>query len=95
MHGIVVYVKEVFPFACDLKLCRLFLMISTDFTTLRLTSLSSIGHLLCLCVQFFILISSKINEALIHHKDGLLFLVELIGLVNSVIIFLSQMTLLK
>ena len=54
------------------KLCRLFLMILTGFwLILCLTSFSSIGHLLCLCVQFFILISSNIDEVLIHHKDWL------------------------
>ena len=75
-----------------------------------LISFSSIKHLLCLYATVFDSISSNIDEFLsmntsanvfvfgvfkVHHKDWLTILVELIDLVNSVIVFLSQMTLLR
>ena len=75
-----------------------------------LTSFSSVNHLLCLCARFLILfhptlirfsqsthllmfLSLEILMSII--KTGLPILVELIDLVNFVIIFLSQMTLLR
>ena len=99
MHGLAVYVKEGLPFAWDLslgKLCRFVLMFQC------LTSFSSVDHLLCLCAQFLILfhltwmrfsqsthllkfLSLETLTSII--RTGLLILVELIDLVNSVIIF--------
>ena len=57
MHGLAVYVKEGLPFARDLSLenCRFLLMFSTCFTSLCLTSFSSIDHLLRHYAQFLIL----------------------------------------
>ena len=100
MHGLAVYVKEGLPFAWDLslgKLCRFVLMFQC------LTSFSSIDHLLCLCARFLILfhltwmrfsqstdllkfLSLETLTSII--RTGLLILVKLIELVNSVIIFI-------
>ena len=75
-----------------------------------LTSFSSIDHLVRLHAQFLMIFSSNIDEALsinpstnvfvfrnfnIHHKDGLTYSSQTDRLVNSVIIFLPQMTLLR
>ena len=110
MHGLAVYVKGL-SFARDLSLenstdCYVFDWL---YFTQCLTSFSSIDHLLQLCAVFDS-ISSNIDEVLlsnpsanvfvfgdfnIHHKAGLPILEELINLVNSVITFPSQMTLLR
>ena len=80
------------------------------YFTQCLTSFSSINHLLCLCAQILILfhltqmrfpqsthllmfLSLENLTSII--RTGYSILVELIDLVNSVIIFLSQMTLLR
>ena len=58
MHGLPVCVKEGLPFCTRLisrKLWRLLLIFLTGFTSLCLTSLSSIDHLLGLCARFLIL----------------------------------------
>ena len=80
------------------------------YFTQCLTSFSSIDHFLCHCAQFLILFhltSMKFSrsthllmflslETLMSiMRTGLRILVELIDLVNFVIIFLSQMTLLR
>ena len=92
------------------KLCRFLIIFLTGYISLSIlgTSFSSaIDHLLRLCAVFDSIISSNIDEVLlispsavfvfgdfnVHYKD-LPTLVELIDLVNFVIIFLSQMTLL-
>ena len=85
------------------KLFRFLHMFSTGFTSLCLTSFSSIDHLLCLCARYLILFhltwmrfSRSIHLLVCLSLEtltsitgtGLLTLVELIDLVNSVIIFL-------
>ena len=111
MHGLAVYVKEGLPFARDLSLensadsylCfQLALLHSVSYFFFLYRSPSS-----SLCMVFDS-ISSNIDEILsinpsanvfvfgdfnVHHEDWLL--MELIDLVNSVIIFLSQMTSLR
>ena len=65
------------------------------YFTQCLSSFPSISHLLHLCVWFLILfhLTQMMFSSII--RTGLPILVELIDLVNSVIIFLSQMTLLR
>ena len=80
------------------------------YFTQCLTSLSSIDHLCCLCAVFLILFDLtqmrffrsthllmflSLETLTFIIRTGLPILVELIDLVNSVIIFLSQMTLLR
>ena len=113
MLGLVVYVKEGLPFACNLSLensadsylCfRLALLHSVPYSFFLYRSPSS-----SLCM-FFDSISSNIDKVLLINpsanvfvfgdltsiiRTGLPVMVELIDLVNSVIIFLSQMTLLR
>ena len=113
MLGLVVYVKEGLPFACNLSLensadsylCfRLALLHSVPYSFFLYRSPSS-----SLCM-FFDSISSNIDKVLLINpsanvfvfgdltsiiRTGLPVMVELIYLVNSVIIFLSQMTLLR
>ena len=91
------------------KLCRFLIMFSTGFMPLALSYFfSSINHLLHLCAEFLflfpltqmrfsqsthllMLLSLETLTSVI--RTGLRILVELIDLVNSVIIFLPQMTL--
>ena len=107
MHGLAVYVKEGLPFALDLSLensaysyfcfwLRLLHSVSYFFSLYW-----SLSFFLC---TFFDFISSNIDEVLSINpsqpimyiiRTGLPILVELIDLVNSVITFLSQMTLLR
>ena len=89
------------------KLCRLLYVFDWLYFTQCRTSFSSIDHLLHLCAWFLILFhlilmrfSRSIHlqmclslEALTSIETSVL--VELIDLVNSVIIFLSQLTLLR
>ena len=80
------------------------------YFTQCLTSFSSINHLLCLCAQILILFHltqmRSLNQPIWKSipsletftsiiRTDLPILMELIDLVNSVIIFLSQMTLLR
>ena len=89
------------------KLCRFLLMFLTDFTSLNVFFFLYRSPFLALC-KVFNSISTNMDDVLsinpftnvfvfqgfnIHHKDWIPILVELIDLVNSVIIFLSQMTL--
>ena len=89
------------------KLCIFLLMLSTGFTSLCLTSFSCINHLLCLCEGFLILFHLT-DEVLLINPSANIFvkrdfiirtdlpiLVKLTNLVNSIIIFLSQVTLLR
>ena len=85
-------------------------MFSIGFTSFSgLLSLSSIGHLLRLYGVFYA-ISSNMDEVLsisssanififgdfnVHHKDWLVYSSELVDHVNSDIIFLFQLTLLR
>ena len=57
MHGLAVYVKEVLPFARGVSLENSAdsYLFSIGFTSLGVTSFSSIDHLLRLCAQFLIL----------------------------------------
>ena len=109
MHGLAVYVKEGLPFVRDVSLenfadsylCfRLALLHSVSYFFFLYRSSSS-----SLCTVFDS-ISSKIDEVLsikpsanvfetltFIKRAGLPILVELINLVNTVIVFLSQMTL--
>ena len=77
------------------KLCRFLFMFSTGFTSLCLTSFSSIDHLLQFCARFLILFHlTQVRFSLSTHllmflsletfiiRTGLPFLVELIDLVN-------------
>ena len=110
MHGLAVYVKEGCPFARDLSLknyansylCfQLALLHSVSYFFFLYQSPSS-----ALCMVFDS-ISSNIDEVLSINpsanvfvfgdfiRTGLPILLELIDLVNSVITFLSQMTLLR
>ena len=91
------------------KLCILLLMFLTGFTSLCLTSNSSINHLLRLCEQFSILFHVTLDEVLSINPSlmffsletltsistGLPILVQLISLVNSVVFFQTQMTFLR
>ena len=92
MHGFAVYVKERLPFARDLSLEsseKFLLMFSTGFVSLSFLLLflyQSPSSSLC---TVFDSISSNIDRVLSINP----ILVELIDLVNSVLIFLSQMTL--
>ena len=84
MHGLTVYVKRGLTSFCmglmSRKLCRFLLMFLTGFSLLQLTRL-----LMFLSLETL----TSIN------RTGLPILVELIDLLNFVIIFLSQMTLLR
>ena len=84
MHGLTVYVKGGLTSFCmgliSRKLCRFLLMFLFGFTLLRST------HLL-------LLLSLETLMSII--RTGLSILVELIDLLNFVIIFVSQMTLLR
>ena len=111
MHGLTVYVKEGLPFAQELSLKNLQILTYVFdwlyFTVSYFFSLYwSPSSSLC---TVFDSISSNIDEVLsinpstnvfvfghfnAHHKNQLI-LVKMIGLVNSAIIFLSQMTLLR
>ena len=110
MHGLEVYEKEGLPFARDLSLENSvdFYLFSTGFTSLRLTSFSSINHLPRL-YAWSLIPFHNIDEVLsidpsaevflfgdfdVPHKNYLI-LVKLIDLVNYVIIFLPQITLLR
>ena len=89
------------------KVCRFLLDFDWLYFTQCLTSFFSIDHLLCLCAQFLILFHltemrfSRSTHLLMFLsletltsiiRTGLPILVELIDLVNSVIIFLLQIT---
>ena len=110
MHGLEVYEKEGLPFARYLSLENSvdFYLFSTGFTSLCLTSFSFIDHLPCL-YAWSLIPFHNIDEVLsiepsaevflfgdfdVPHKNYLI-LVKLIDLVNSVIIFLPQITLLR
>ena len=92
MHGFAVYLKERIPFARDLSLEnseKFLLMFSTGFASLIVLLLflyRSPSSSLC---TVFDSISSNIDRVLSINP----ILVELIDLVDSVLIFLSQMTL--
>ena len=108
MHGLTVYVKEGLPFAWDLSLEHS--AHSYVFNWLYFTQsyfFSSIDHLLHLCAQFLILFHLT-DEVLLINPSANIFvkrdfiirtdlpiLVKLTNLVNSIIIFLSQVTLLR
>ena len=92
------------------KLCRSLFVFDWLYFTQCPTSFSSIDHLLQLCAQFLVLfhltymrLSRSIHLLMFLSletltsviRTGLPILVKLIHLVNSVIIFLSQMTSLK
>ena len=92
MHGFAVYLKERIPFARDLSLEnseKFLLMFSTGFASLIVLLLflyRSPSSSLC---TVFDSISSNIDRVLSINP----ILVELIDLVDSILIFLSQMTL--
>ena len=111
MHDLAVYVKEGLPFARDLSLensadsyfCFWLALLHSVYYL-------SINDLLCLYVRFLILFHltqmgfSRSTHLLMclsletlatTRRTGLSILVELIDLVNFVIIFLSQTTLLR
>ena len=103
MHGLEVYVKEGLPFTRDLSLEN-----STDsYLCFRLALLHSVSYFFFLYRSpssflrtVFDSISSNLDVFVsgdfnVHHKTGLHILVELIDMVNSAIIFLFQMTLLR
>ena len=111
MHCLTVYVKEGLPLARDLSLLQILTYVfDWLYFTQCLSSFSSIHHLLQLCARFLILfhltlmrfsqsthllmfLSLETLTSII--RTGLPILVELIDLVNSVIVFLSQMILLR
>ena len=90
MHGLAVYVKEGLPFARDLLISK---------KHCKLTGFISPNVLLSfpLSVTFFLFMHMCLSlETLMSIiRTGLPILVKLIDLVNSVIIFLSQITLLR
>ena len=110
MHGLAVYVKAGLPFGQDLSLenCRFLLMILTGFTSLSVTLLS---RLTITFFVFIHSISSTIDEVIstlpsanvfvfgdfnAHHKGWQTSSGEPdIDPVNFIIMFLSQMTLLR
>ena len=110
MHGLAVYVKEVLPFARDLSLENSADSYVFDcFTSLSVFFFLHRSPSSSLCTVFDS-ISSNIDQVLsinpsanmfvfgdfnVHHKDWFTFSGELIDLVNSVIIFLFQATLLR
>ena len=91
------------------KLCRFLLMFRTGFTSLIVLPLFLLLITFFIFVHVFDSVSSKIDEVLLINpsaflslealtsiiRTGLPILVELIDLVNSVLIFVSQMTLLR
>ena len=84
MHGLTVYVKGGLTSFCmgliSRKLCRFLLMFLFGFTLLR-------------SIHLLLLLSLETLMSII--RTGLSILVELIDLLNFVIIFVSQMTLLR
>ena len=76
------------------KLCRFLLIFSTGFTPLIVSSFGRPPHF---CVQFLVLFHLILSLETLTSitRTGLPILMELIDLVNSVIIFLSQMTWLR
>ena len=103
MYGLALYVKEGLPFTRDLSLEN-----STDsYLCFRLALLHSVSYFFFLYRSpssflrtVFDSISSNLDVFIsgdfnVHHKTGLHILVELIDMVNSAIIFLFQMTLLR
>ena len=103
MYGLALYVKEGLPFTRDLSLEN-----STDsYLCFRLALLHSVSYFFFLYRSpssflrtVFDSISSNLDVFVsgdfnVHHKTGLHILVELIDMVNSAIIFLFQMTLLR
>ena len=84
MHSLTVNVKEGLPFAQDLSLENT----ADSSLCFQLILLHSVPY-------FFFLYRSPSSSSNVHHKDQLTILVELIDLVNSVIILISQMTLLR
>ena len=103
MYGLALYVKEGLPFTRDLSLEN-----STDsYLRFRLALLHSVSYFFFLYRSpssflrtVFDSISSNLDVFVsgdfnVHHKTGLHILVELIDMVNSAIIFLFQMTLLR
>ena len=92
------------------KLCRFLLMFRTGFTSLIVLPLFLLLITFFIFVHVFDSVSPKIDEVLlinpsanvfvfgdfnVHHKDWLIYSGGTIDLVNSVLIFLSQMTLLR
>ena len=109
MHDLTVYVKEGLPYAWDLPPENSYVFDWLYFTQC-LTSFFSRDHLLHLCVRFLILFHlAKIRFSRSTHllmflslqtlisiiRTGFPILVELIYLVNSIVICISQMTLLR
>ena len=97
MHGLAVYVKEGIPFRQDLSLEN-----SADsYLCIRVALLHSVSYFFFLITQMrysqsthlLMFLSSETLSFII--RTDLAILMELINLVNSVIIFLSQMTLLR
>ena len=99
-----------FPLDLSLENCGFLLMFSTSFTWLNVLRLFPLLINFSSLCTVFDSISSNIDEVHsinpsgnvfvfgdfnVHHKDWLAFLVELIDQVNSAMIFLSQMTLLR
>ena len=106
MHGVTVYVKEGLPFAWDLSLAN-----SADsYLCLRLALLHSLSYFfflyqspsLSLCTDLMRFSRSTHMQTFLSLETlmsiiraGLPIWMQLIDLVNSTIIFLSQMTLLR
>ena len=106
MHGLAVYVKEGLPFARDLSLEN-----SADsYLCFRLALLYSVSYFFYLYQSTSLSISCNIDDVLsnnpsanifvfgdfnVHHKDWLTYSRGTDWLLNSVIIFLSEMTLLR
>ena len=109
IHGLAVYVKEGLPFAWDLSLensagsylCfRLALLDSVSYFFFLYWSPSSAFWFYFINMMRFswstdLLMFLSLETLMSIIRTGLPILVELIDLVNSVIIFLSQMTLLR
>ena len=100
------FVKEGLPFAWNLSLTLQILtnIFGSLYFTHGLTSFFSVDHILGLCVVFYSVLSNIDQVLSINPSAGFsletltpiirTILVELIDLENSVIIFVSQMTLL-
>ena len=103
MHGFAVYVKKGLPFKLiSRKLCRFLFMLLSGFTSLSVLLLFPLSITFFSFAHGFDSTPSNIDEVLLSLetltsiiRTSLPVLVGLMDLVNSVVIFLSQMTLLR
>ena len=98
MLGLRVYGKEGLPFAWDLplvKLCRFLLMFFTVFASLSVLPLLITFFVFVPSFLFYLLMFLSLETLTSIKWTGVPILLKLIDLLNSVIIFLSQITLFR